>query len=151
MRMELKIGRESVTVKENLMDRIVRWFDPVKGQQRFQAWAMASLAGGYIGASRSRRALSLWTTRANDADTDTFLDLPTLRSRSRDLIRNAPLASGAINTVCTNAVGTGIFNLIHLFLSPTSDSPYFLASLTMGSAQTCSYRSFLVIRIFSGI
>jgi len=31
-----------------------------------------------------------------------------LRDRSRDLIRNAPLAAGAVNTVCTNVVGTGL-------------------------------------------
>lgn len=108
MKAEFRIGRETVTIRENLIDRVVRYLDPVKGQRRFQARAMAAIAGGYIGASRSRRALSQWTTRANDADTDTLLDLPTLRSRSRDLIRNAPLASGAINTVCTNAVGTGL-------------------------------------------
>ena len=35
-------------------------------------------------------------------------DLPELRERSRDLIRNAPLATGAINTVVTNVVGTGL-------------------------------------------
>src|SRR3990172_4865184 len=61
MRMELKIGRQSVMVKENLIDKVVSYFDPVKGQQRFQARAMAAIAGGYIGASRSRRALSQWT------------------------------------------------------------------------------------------
>lgn len=118
MRMELKIGSQSVTVKENLIDRVVSYLDPVKGQRRFQARAMAAIAGGYIGASRSRMALSQWTTRANDADTDTLMDLPTLRSRSRDLIRNAPLASGAINTVCTNAVGTWDIQLKTSFPEP---------------------------------
>ncbi|MDP2688980.1 MAG: phage portal protein, partial [Deltaproteobacteria bacterium] len=108
MKTEFRIGGETVTVRENLMDRLVRYLDPVKAQRRFQARAMSALAGGYIGASRSRRALSQWNAGAYDADTDTLTDLPTLRARSRDLIRNAPLASGAINTVCTNAVGTGL-------------------------------------------
>lgn len=58
MRMELKIGRQTMTVGENLVDRVVRYFDPVKGQQRFQARTISAIAGGYIGASRSRRALS---------------------------------------------------------------------------------------------
>ena len=31
-----------------------------------------------------------------------------LRQRSRDLIRNNPFALGALNTVCTNVVGTGL-------------------------------------------
>lgn len=47
MRMELKIGRQSVTVKENLIDRVVSYFDPIKGQLHFQARAMAAIAGGY--------------------------------------------------------------------------------------------------------
>ena len=42
------------------------------------------------------------------SDQVTLPDLPALRERSRDLIRNAPLATGAINTVVvTNVVGTG--------------------------------------------
>lgn len=36
-------------------------------------------------------------------DSDTLYDLHIFR----DLIRNAPLATGAINTICTNVVGTG--------------------------------------------
>ena len=31
MRMELKIGRQTMTVRENLVDRVVCYFDPVKG------------------------------------------------------------------------------------------------------------------------
>ncbi|TAN60451.1 phage portal protein [bacterium] len=69
---------------------------------------MLALSGSYIGASRAKRSLSQWRTSWGDADSDTLFDLPILRDRSRDLIRNAPLATGAINTVCTNVVGTGL-------------------------------------------
>lgn len=69
--------------------------------------AMA-FSGSYSGASLSRPALSGWSPRAGDAAADTIRDLPTLRSRSRDLVRNAPLATGAINTMVTNVVGTGL-------------------------------------------
>ncbi|MBI5971035.1 MAG: phage portal protein [Deltaproteobacteria bacterium] len=67
-----------------------------------------ALSGSCIGASCAKRSLSQWRTSWGDADSDTLFDLPILRDRSRDLIRNAPLATGAINTVCTNVVGTGL-------------------------------------------
>lgn len=67
-----------------------------------------SLSGAYSGASLTRPALSGWMPRAGDASADSIRDLHALRSRSRDLVRNAPLAGGAINTTVTNVVGTGL-------------------------------------------
>lgn len=67
-----------------------------------------ALSGGYTGASRQRPALRHFAPPAVDADSDTVGDLDTLRARSRDLVRNAPLAGGAINTMVTNVVGTGL-------------------------------------------
>lgn len=43
-----------------------------------------------------------------DQDSALIPDLASLRTRSRDLVRNAPLAAGAINTTCTHVVGTGL-------------------------------------------
>lgn len=94
--------------KDNFIDRIVQYFNPIRAHERFKARAALSVAGGYIGASTTRRGLSQWTPRAGSADADVSRDLPTLRARSRDLSRNAPLATGAINTLCTNSVGTGM-------------------------------------------
>ena len=62
----------------------------------------------YDGASKSRRSLSAWSTFGNDPDSDLLMDLPTLRSRSRDLVRNNPIASGAMRTKVTWVVGSGI-------------------------------------------
>ena len=70
--------------------------------------AALALAGGYAGASRSRPALRHFDPVATDADDDIGADLPTLRARSRDLARNVPLAGGALNTMVTNVVGTGL-------------------------------------------
>jgi len=66
------------------------------------------LAGGYTGASKSRRALKEWPTFGYDPDSDILPDLSALRERSRDLIRNNPLATGAIKTKVTNVVGSGL-------------------------------------------
>jgi lambda family phage portal protein len=56
-----------------------------------------------------------WFASRGSADADTLTDIVTLRPRSRDLVRNAPIATGAVNTVVQNAVGTG------LALQPTPD------------------------------
>jgi lambda family phage portal protein len=105
--LRLPSGR-TVTVNENLLDRVVRWFDPIQGARRFRARALSAIVGGYTGASRSRRSMQQWQTRGNDPDTDILFDLPTLRERSRDLIRNEPIATGAVAGVVTNVVGSGL-------------------------------------------
>lgn len=71
------------------------------------AWGVIA-GNSWQGASTSRRSLSEWHVRGGDADADTLYDLATLRERSRDMVRNIPLAAGAINTKVTNVVGTGL-------------------------------------------
>jgi lambda family phage portal protein len=63
--------------------------------------------GGYTGASYSDR-LYYWQTSQRDADSDTVRDLGQLRGRSRDLVRNSPIAAGAIDTHVTHVVGSGL-------------------------------------------
>lgn len=66
------------------------------------------MTGGYEGASRRKRSLSSWVAPGGDADTDMTVDIPTLRERSRDAVRNIPIAAGILNTKVTNVVGTGL-------------------------------------------
>ena len=68
----------------------------------------SALIGSYNAGSRSRPALTNWNPYAGDANSDTVYDLPTLRSRSRDLARNAPIGGSALNTVVSNVIGTGL-------------------------------------------
>ena len=65
-------------------------------------------AAGYLGARYDRRSMKEWRPGTGSANADTNCDLPTLRGRSRDLQRNAPIATGAINTVVTSTVGVGL-------------------------------------------
>jgi lambda family phage portal protein len=77
--------------------------------QRMQARrAMALSAGGYTGAKITRAALAAWHTMGGSPATDVIVDLPTLRQRSRDLERNAPVAAGVVNTTVSHVVGTGL-------------------------------------------
>lgn len=63
---------------------------------------------GSYGASYARKALSAWLTSARSADEDIVDNIETLRARSRDLYMGSPLAAGAIKTVRTNVVGSGL-------------------------------------------
>lgn len=63
--------------------------------------------GGYEGAGYRER-IAYWQPGNADADGSSVSDLRELRNRSRDLIRNAPIATGAIETSVTHVVGTGL-------------------------------------------
>jgi lambda family phage portal protein len=108
MQINFRVAGQDVAVRETLLDRAIRYAFPVWGETRMRARMRLALAGGYKGGSRSKRSLSGWSTLGGSADSDLLPDLPTLRERSRDLVRNAPLATGALATVTTNVIGTGL-------------------------------------------
>ncbi|HBO70532.1 MAG TPA: phage portal protein, partial [Deltaproteobacteria bacterium] len=108
MKYEARFGSRVLSVEENLVDRAIRYLDPARANKRVAARFSAAVAGGYVGASTSRRQTLSWVAQKGDADAVILSDLPTLRERSRDLLRNEPLAVGAVNTVVTNVVGTGL-------------------------------------------
>ncbi len=64
--------------------------------------------GPFKGASSVRRAGALWSAANGSADADFLPSQETLRARSRQLCRNNPLAAGAINTLVSNVIGTGL-------------------------------------------
>ena len=63
--------------------------------------------GGYGSAAYSDR-FAYWAPGNRDADMDIVRDLRELRARSRDLVRNSPLAAGAQETQVTHIVGSGL-------------------------------------------
>lgn len=103
-----------------LLDRAIGAVSPRWALNRMRdRTAMALASGGYFGGSRrGRAALSNWNPGVADADGDISPDLVDLRAYSRDLSRTSALAGGAINTVVTNVVGTG------LAVQPTPDADY---------------------------
>lgn len=94
--------------KANIIDKFIEYVAPVKAMKRQYARTYMAVAGGYEGADRTRRGLAGTKINIGDADANILKDIKTLRGHSSDLIRNNPLAVGAINTNCTNVVGTGI-------------------------------------------
>lgn len=93
---------------ENLIDRAIAFFSPSTGVKRRFARHILAKTGGYTSGDRSRRANRSWELSSGSADAEILADLVALRSDSRDLMRKAPLARGAINTNVTNVVGTGL-------------------------------------------
>lgn len=65
--------------------------------------------GAYEGARRDLRELKHWDPQSGSPGTDTIPDLPSLRARTRDLDRNAPIATGIIETNLDHVIGTGLF------------------------------------------
>lgn len=91
----------------NALERAIATLSPAWALKRHQARVATAMTGGYAGASYADRFAN-WMPRGGDADADTVRDLPTLRARSRDLVRNSPIGTGAIETLVTHAVGTGL-------------------------------------------
>lgn len=94
--------------EKSILDKAIEFVAPVHAAKRQRARNFMALSGAYLGASTTRKQTKLWTVSRGDADADIICDLPTLRQRSRDLERNAPLAVGAISTTTTHVVGTGL-------------------------------------------
>jgi len=108
MSRRIRIGRKQIEVPESRLDRAINAISPAWGNKRLQHRIRTAMTGSYTGASKKRRQTKSWQTTGGDADADQIFDLPTLRERSRDHIRNTPLACGAVNTVVTNVVGSGL-------------------------------------------
>ena len=62
----------------------------------------------YKGASLSAKEMLSWRPIRHSADAELNGELSTLVARSRDLIRNNGIASGAIQTLVDNVVGNGL-------------------------------------------
>ena len=95
----------------NLIDKFVSQISPELGLKRMAARRrLEFFNSGYAnhGASFKKNSLLSWLTSGRDADADIVDNLETLRSRSRDLFMGSPLATGALKTVRTNVVGSGL-------------------------------------------
>lgn len=95
-------------MRSTVLDRLIGYFDPNAALRRQRARGMMAVTNNYLGASRTKSSMRKWFTSAKSADADLIPNLEILRQRSRDLVRNQPLAAGAIKTVVSNVVGKGL-------------------------------------------
>lgn len=96
------------TPKMNIVDRTVAYFNPAAGVNRIRSRAQLGMYDTFTGASGSKPSMKSWSAPAGDADSDSLLGLDTQRRRSRDLMRNSPIATGVIRTTKFNVVGSGL-------------------------------------------
>jgi hypothetical protein len=111
MQTSFEMDGKEVVVKENIAERALRVFSPKRANARFEDKVYGSFmanSGGYVGASKVRKALKTWNPVAFEPDAELSSDLPTLRSRSFDLIKNDPIGGAAIDTMTTHVVGSGL-------------------------------------------
>jgi lambda family phage portal protein len=97
----------------NRLDRVIESVSPKWGLRRRQArLGLAMTAswgqGGYVGASRKRTATQEWKAAGLSPNDALLPDLPVLRERSQDAVRNNAIARGAVEGVVKSVVGTGL-------------------------------------------
>ena len=98
----------SALTNQNLIDKAIAYFAPGIALGRQNQRNQLALSGGYTGAKIDRAQLSRYMPTAGSPNSDIIRDLPMLRARSRDQMRNAPVALGALNTTVSHVVGTGL-------------------------------------------
>ena len=111
MQTSFKMDGKDVVVRKNIAELALRAVSPKRANARFNEKVYGSFmasSGGYVGASKARKALKTWNPTTLEPDTELSYDLPTLRDRSFDLIKNTPIAGTAIDTVTTHVVGSGL-------------------------------------------
>lgn len=95
---------------ENWLDGAIELISPAAGLRRRQArkaMKIMASAGGYEGARRNRHTEN-WSAPGGSADADLIWDIPVLRDRARDVLRNNPFAGKGVEVIVSNAVSTGL-------------------------------------------
>lgn len=98
-------------VKPSLLDRAITAISPLAGLNRIAAkMRLQVFNSGYSqgGASYAKKSVIGWRGSSTNADDDIVENIETLRLRARELFMTAPLACGALRTVRTNVVGSGL-------------------------------------------
>lgn len=96
---------------ENVISKISpKWaLDRAEARQRLDVFNAINGEGyGRHGGSYAKKSLIGWMSSGRSADDDIVDNIETLRDRSRDLFMGSPLATGAIKTIRTNVVGSGL-------------------------------------------
>lgn len=71
-------------------------------------WGGGTTGYGQYGANVTKNSLAGWLWRGGDADADIGRNVQILRERSRDAFMGIPLAAGAVETLDTKVIGTGL-------------------------------------------
>ena len=101
-------NRSLPPVAWGLAERAISLVSPARALRRYQSKvATAHLRRSYEAAAKGR-GTDGWRAGSTAADTEIAAAGPTLRNRSRDLVRNNALAAQAVQVLVNNMVGYGI-------------------------------------------
>ena len=95
----------------NFIDKLVTAFNPEKGLKRFQARRKLEILNtGYSnhGASTTKKSMLGWQSAGGGVKKDIYKNRKKLIERSRDLYMGTSVATGALKTINTNVVGSGL-------------------------------------------
>jgi lambda family phage portal protein len=101
-------------VKPTVLDRVIGYVAPQMALRRLGARVRMEAAlrlfggGSYKGARHDTPNTKEWHPQLDGPNSSTLPDLDTLRADCADLERNAPIATGVVNTNVTSTVGTGL-------------------------------------------
>lgn len=93
-----------LNVRLTYLDRLVGWFDPRRGYQRFTSRVLLQRA--YDAASPGDRWRPRRTTASANADHQA--DAGTIRGKARMLSQNVPYIAAGLEALTCNTIGTGI-------------------------------------------
>ena len=101
----------SMPPKPNLLDRALAGIAPGIARRRYadrlSMYRLETMARGYDGAARGRGTEN-WLAGNTSANAEIEAAASMLRARSRDLVRNNPIAANAVQVLVSSMVGTGI-------------------------------------------
>ncbi|WP_106494898.1 phage portal protein [Lentibacillus sp. Marseille-P4043] len=95
----------------NIIDKTISFVSPNRALKRMESRNKINLLNqgyGDHGASTRKKSMLGWFARSGSVLEDIERNIPKLRERSRDLYMGAPLATGALKTIRTNVVGSGL-------------------------------------------
>lgn len=98
----------------NLLDKTIEIIDPVRAEKRKKArlklkkYNILNKGYGNHGASVKKNAFQKWFASLGGVKSDIYDHKDTLVARSRDLYMGSPITRGAINTILTNVIGSGL-------------------------------------------
>lgn len=94
----------------NIADKVINYFSPSTGVKRMAHREAAKIVNGYSehGASVDKNSTRGWRVNSGSAKEDIDTHTKTLRERSRDLYMGGGIATGAVKTLNTNVVGSGL-------------------------------------------
>lgn len=93
----------------NAFEKLIATVAPRAAFKRMQARLAVDMLSkrSYEGASRGRRTEN-WRTSGRSQNAENERSLPVLRDRARDLVRNEPFATNALEVIVSETIGYGI-------------------------------------------